>query len=115
MLKRIGDWGERAEQLYDEICDAMPAQYREHRLYKENHCPSDWDLYELFERDPVAYEWIQVQQHAMNLACELHGLGSEIRSRATRNGIRLDDQLPTPKPDDAANLKNRRPVEGGRD
>ena len=115
MLKRIAEWTERAERLSDEIRDRMPEQYRDHPLNSNKiQLPDDrnWELYELFERDPVAYGWIQTLHHATQLACELYGLESQIRSRATRNGVQLDDQV-TAEPEDDVNLENLNPVEGG--
>ncbi len=88
MLKRVADWFERAERLYDEIDAAMPDQYKNHDVNKYRPGVNRFDLlFDLRKRDPVAAKWIEAHDDAVGLTVNLGELAEEIERRARRKGL----------------------------
>ncbi len=101
-LKLIATWEQRAEQLYEDIRQRIPAQYVDYDIdferYRDRHgliCLDDVPNF-----DPVAYEWKLVLQGAEELKEHLQDLQIVIRQRLKRNGVRLDQACAATKPDD---------------
>jgi len=76
MLKRVTDWEERASQLMHEICEHIPAQY------KDIDCDRDKP-----EKEPVGYAWAAASLEAVLLADWLVNLRVAIEERT---GIKLN-------------------------
>ena len=101
-LKLIATWEQRAEQLYEDIRQRIPAQYVDYDIDFEKY-RGRYGLIRLDDVpnfDPVAYEWKLVLQAAEELKDHLEDLQIAIWQRLERNGVRLDQACAATKPDD---------------
>ena len=101
-LKLIATWEQRAEQLYEDIRQRIPAQYVDYDIDFEKY-RGDYGcicLDDVPNFDPVAYEWKLSLQAAEESKEHLQDLQIVIRQRLKRNGVRLDQACAATKPDD---------------
>jgi len=92
MLKRIWELHDRIDPICNEILDLIPKQYQEHDLVKGRHRDDERRkrLFELWQRDPVSANWIELYWRALLLPGDLRDVAGSIEDRAKRNGVNFE-------------------------
>lgn len=92
MMKRLWDLHDRIDPICNEILDLVPKQYQEHDLVKGRHRDDERRkrLFELWQRDPVTANWIELYWRALQLPCDLRDIAGSIQDRAKRNSVNVE-------------------------
>lgn len=99
MLKLIATWEERAEQLYKEIRQRIPARYVDYDTDFEKYADRDGLVLieDIPNYDPVACGWKSSLETAEELFEHLGDLQWVIQRRLDRKGARVDKTGPPTK------------------
>ena len=99
MLKLIATWEERAEQLFDDIRQRIPARYVYYDTDFEKYADRDGLVCfdDVPNYDPVAYRWKSSLETAEELFDHLGYLQMAIQRRLDRKGARIDKTGPPTK------------------
>ena len=99
MLKLLATWEERAEQLFEDIRQRIPARYVDYDTDFEKYADRDGLvlLDDIPKYDPVACEWKSSLEAAQELFEHLWSLQMVIQRRLDSKGARVGKTSPPTK------------------